>query len=276
MKTVESYNQCNLLIKDFRREHGKVATNFYFLPNELKDIIERREMKYWQNKEALLFYVEETDFSHIFYFVKGDHVPDVEKTEKTMILDLVATDIENSDAIKSEEKRWMTAGFKIYKKYVRLKYMIEKESYCNQDLMQKKDFGLSCAGHKDIDAILDLWRFNLDPYSIPLPNKQDLQRMIGTGHVYVMKQCNGLVGAAYMNTASKSCVLNHLVINPLYRRQGLGTILMDFALRRMAQEGIEKCYPWVDINNIPVYESCKKYGFQEEGLWSEQMLYIHK
>ena len=69
MKTVESYNQCNLLIKDFRREHGKVATNFYFLPNELKDIIERREMKYWQNKEALLFYVEETDFSHIFYFV---------------------------------------------------------------------------------------------------------------------------------------------------------------------------------------------------------------
>lgn len=271
MKRIESYSLCNLLIKDFKKEYGKAVTNFFFLPNELKETLERKEMTYWQDKEVLIFYIEETDFSHIFYFAKGDKVPDLEKTGKTMILDLVARDIDNSKEIKLEEKRWIAAGFEIYKKYARLKYTIVKEFYQNLNFIQNEDFDLSCADYQDIDAILDLWRANLDKYSTPLPNKRDMEQMMDTGHVYVIKQRNAVVGAVYMDTASKSCILNHLAVNPSYRRQGFGTVLMNYALRGMALEGIEKCCLWVDIHNIPAYESYKKYGFQEDGLWSKQM-----
>lgn len=271
MEKIESYNQCNLLIKAFRKGSGRVTANFFFLPKELQDIIEKREMKYQESKETLIFCIEENDFSHIFYFAKGKETPVIENAGKVMILDLVSRDIENSKEIKLEEERWQAAGFREYKRYVRLKMNIEKASYINRDFSHSKNYELSCAEHKDMDAVLALWRMNLDKYSTPLPKDEEMGQIADSGHVYVVRQRDIVVGAVYMDAASKSCVLNHLAVHPSHRRQGLGTRLMDYALRGMALEGIEKCHLWVDVHNMPAYESYKKYGFEEDGLWSKQL-----
>ena len=76
-----------------------------------------------------------------------------------------------------------------------------------------------------------------------------------------------------MDAASKSCVLKHLSIGRDYRRQGFGSFLMDYALKAMVEEGIEKCILWVDIDNTPAYENYVKYGFEQDGLWSRQMIW---
>lgn len=271
MKKIESYDQCNLLIKNFRKAGGKIVTNFFFLPKELKDLIEQKEVRYQQNDGALIFSVEENDFSHIFYFVRDDLVPDVEKTDKEMILDLVARQGKNSKELKSEKERWQTVGFRVYKSYIRMKYGIDNPFFAGIDFGLKKGCDFSNARQGDIDAVLDLWKMNLDRYSTPLPYFEDMKRIIESGHVYVVRQRGSVVGAVYMNTASKSCVLQHLAVAPECRRQGLGTALMNYALKGMAQEGIETCYLWVDIHNVPAYESYRKYGFEEDGLRSEQL-----
>lgn len=272
MKKVESYEQCNLLIKNFKKANNKLITNFFFMPKELKAIIASREILYQESKEALIFCIEEKDFSHIFYFVKEESHFELENTGKIMILDLIARNMGDSKEIKQEERIWQSVGFREYKQYIRLWYHIEKEFYEKIDFARYKDFNLSYAELMDMNAVSDLWEASLDRYSSPLPNDTDMKQLIKSGHVYVAKQ-NGIVtGAVYMDAASKSCILKHLAVKLSCRRQGLGTALMNYALKAMALENIERCCLWVDINNTPAYESYKKYGFEEDGLWSKQLM----
>lgn len=72
-------------------------------------------------------------------------------------------------------------------------------------------------------------------------------------------------GAVYMDTVSKSCILKHLTVSSPCRRQGLGTALINYALKAMALEHIERCYLWVDVNNMPAYESYKNMGLRKTG-----------
>ena len=126
MKKVESYEQCNLLIKNFKKEHNKLITNFFFMPKELKELIASKEIFYHESKDALIFSIEEKDFSHIFYFVKEKPFLGLESTGKTMILDLIARKTGDSMEIEisQEEEIWQSAGFKEYKQYIRLQYHI--------------------------------------------------------------------------------------------------------------------------------------------------------
>ena len=156
--------------------------------------------------------------------------------------------------------------------YIRLQYHIEKDFYEKMEFDWHKDYHLSCAGLMDGNAVLNLWEAGLDRYSSPLPDETDMEQLIKSGHVYVAKQEETVIGAVYMDTASKSCILKHLTVSFLCRRQGLGTALMNYALKAMALEHIERCYLWVDVNNMPAYESYKKYGFKEDGLWSKQLM----
>lgn len=271
MNIIGSFEQCNLLIKDFKKANGKTVTNFFFLPKELKSLIEQKEVQFQQNGGTLIFSVEEQDFSHIYYFVCEGQTPEIRKTDKVMILDLVARKGQNSDEIKSEGKRWQAVGFQAYKSYVRMKYGIDKKTYKGIRFELDNKCFFSRARQEDINAVSDLWNMNLDRYSTPLPSAGDMKQIVESGHVFVVRQSDSVVGAVYMNAASKSCVLQHLAVAPRCRRQGLGSVLMGYALNAMAQEGIETCYLWVDVHNVPAYESYKKYGFEEDGLWSEQL-----
>lgn len=274
MKKIVSYEQCNLLIKNFKKDHNKLITNFFFMPKELKELIVSKEIFYQESKDALILSIDEKDFSHIFYFVEEKPFLELEKTGKIMILDLIArkTSASMEIEISQEEKIWQSVGFKEYKQYIRLLYHIEKDFYEKMEFDWHKDYHLSCAELMDRNAVLRLWEAGLDRYSSPLPAETDMEQLIKSGHVYVAKQEGDVTGAVYMDTASKSCILKHLTVSSSCRRQGLGTALMNYALKVMALEHIERCYLWVDVNNMPAYESYKKYGFKEDGLWSKQLM----
>lgn len=272
MKKIESYEQCNLLIKNFKKNHGRLISNFFFLPKELKAVIADKEILYREREDSLVFCIEEEDFSHIFYFAEENACPELENTGKRMILDLIARKTSVPTETSREEKLWQSAGFGEYKQYIRLRYDIEKEFYAKMNAGQHKDYILSSAEPIDGNAVLNLWRTVLDRYSSPLPGDADMERVIKSGHVYAAKKNDIVIGAVYMETASKSCVLKHLAVDSSCRRQGLGTALINCALKAMASEHIERCFLWVDVNNTPAYESYKKYGFEEEGLWSKQLI----
>ena len=272
MEKIESYEQCNLLIKNFKKNNNKTITNFFFLPKELKALIASKEIFYQENKEALIFCIEEKDFSHIFYFVNEKSFFELENTEKIMIIDLIARKICVSKEIELEEKIWRSVGFKEYKQYIRLWYHLEKDFYEKIESDRHRDYQLTYAELMDRNAVLDIWETNLDKYSSPLPNDTDMEHLLKSGHIFVAKREGIVKGAVYMDVASKSCILKHLVVIPSCRRQGLSTALMNYALKAMVLEHIERCYLWVDINNTPAYENYKKYGFEEDGLWSKQLM----
>lgn len=272
MNRIETYEQCNFIIQNFKKDTKKIITNFFFLPKELKQIIATREIRYQESKDTLIICVEEIDFSHIYFFKLDESVPVIEDTGKVMIVDFVVRSGINLEKIELEKKKWFAANFKEYKQYIRLKYILEKPSCSHLDFLKTNSWCLSHANTNNTNDILDIWMENLDKYSTPLPSTEELVQLIESGYIYIISDNNIVVGAVYMNMASKVCILKHLTVCASYRRQGLGTALMDYALGEMKRKGIEKCFLWVDVNNIPAYESYKKYGFIEEGLWSIQLI----
>lgn len=272
MKKIETYEQCNFIIQKFKNGRKKIFTNFFFMPKELKEVIATRNVQYQENEDALIICIEEIDFSHLYYFMLAKSVPIIEDTDKTIITDLVVRSGTTLEKITLEQEKWFAVNFKKYKQYIRLKYTLKKSDCCYINFTEQNLWRLSCAHTRDANDILDIWRTNLDKYSTPLPSVEELFQLIKLGHVYVASRDNAVIGAVYMEIALKKCTLKHLTVCANYRRQGLGTALMNYALGEMAQEGIEKCFLWVDVNNTAAYKSYKKYGFIEEGLRSIQLM----
>lgn len=267
MDRIETYEQCIDVIKQFRENASHVKTNFYMLPDEMKKMIISRTIYYQMSHDLLVFYIEESDYLHVYYWITDRTFPIINNGGKTMVLDLVARDMEND-----EEQRWKKAGFESYKLYSRMKNDLTVWHGRGVGVWHGDTYLISSASVTDIKGIAVLWRACLDCYSTPLPTLAEVEQLAATQHIYCMRQEQKMIAAVYMEVASKSCILKHLSVDPLYRRQGLGSALMNYALNKMVEEGIKNCVLWVDIENIPAYENYVKSGFKQDGLWSRQMI----
>ena len=267
MNRIETYEQCIDVIKHFKEKAGHVKTNFYMLPDEMKKMINSRSIYYQMSHDLLLFYIEESDYLHVYYWAADRTIPIIKDAGKVMVLDLVARDIENQ-----EEQRWKKAGFESYKLYSRMKYDLGSWNGKGVGAWRDDTYLISSANINDIKGIASLWRVCLDCYSTSLPTLAEMEQLVAAQHIYCISQEQKIIGAVYMEVASKTCMLKHLSVDSLYRRQGLGSVLMNYALKKMVEEGVKNCVLWVDIENIPAYENYVKYGFKQDGLWSRQMI----
>lgn len=263
MNRIVTYEQCIDVINHFKANASHLKTNFYMLPDELKKVISSRVIYYQMSCDLLILYIEESDYLRVYYWTTDRTFPVINVFGKVMILDLVARNRENK-----EEQRWEKAGFEPYKLYTRMKYDLTDF----RGKSESAQYDVFPASATDIKGVVGLWKRCLDCYSTSFPTMDEMERLVKSQHIYCIRQEQDLLGAVYMDVASKSCVLKHLAIDSFYRRQGLGSALMNYALKKMMEEGMQKCVLWVDIENIPAYENYVKYGFMQDGLWSRQMI----
>lgn len=273
MDRVESYEQCTDLIREFKKGCKKTVTNFFFLPRELKTMIDRDNVYVQISENALVFFMDEREYSYIYYFLEEGTSFVIADTKKPLLLDFVARKSEYEKAEVAEKKRWQSSGFVFYKEYVRMQCSLGVDGYAaRRDDLQCSGCELLCAGSEDAEAITALWRENLDQFSVPLPQKDEVLQMIGSQHVYCMKKAGEVAGAVYMDVTAGRCILKHLAVWPAFRRQGVGRAIMDYALRKMAEENVHVCSLWVAADNIAAHENYRKYGFLEEDKKSGRLI----
>lgn len=272
MEKIDSYEQCNSLIQDFRNRCNKSVTNFYLLSTEIQETINNNEVWYLSDKDLLVIGIDEEEYSRIYYFASKEVVPILENIGKTMILDLVTRDIDHDKKVNEEVERWRKSGFEEYKIYTRMRYDLRELDHTDEVNVSDISYDLSCAEHEDAEDLLRLWKESLDKYSTPLPSVEQMQRLIESNHVYCIRMKDKIAGAVYMNVTETMCALEHLAINPDFRRQGLGTALMDYALRSISRENVDICCLWVDVDNVPACDSYKKYGFINDRIWSRRLI----
>lgn len=272
MDRIESYEQCAALIRDFKRSCDRTVTNFYFLPGELKEIIGRERIRFRLSSDTLIFYVEEQAYCCVYYFLAEKAIPVLPKMGKPVILDFVARGEAYTKAEGQERERWHDSGFEPYKVYVRMQYPVSLEEARTEGALQRIGYTCSCAEDGDAGEIAGLWQESLDRFSTPLPDAEEVRRMIRSRHVYCMKTEGEIAGAVYMDVAADTCVLKHLAVASIFRGQGLGMVIMDHALRSMARENVRLCRLWVAHDNTAAYRSYIGYGFQEDGLKSGRLI----
>lgn len=273
---IETFEQYRTMTKEFRRAAEKVTGNCYFMPAEVKKYTEEGKLFYERQEGMLLFYVDEETYFHVYYYLDEKACPRFCRQDKTAILDFVCRK-DKLEEIRKEEEKWRRAGFSLYKEYVRMCYKPEegKRSLPDADCVKAEPFAryrFEKGNASYHEQILRLWEKNLDLLSTPLPKSGALCEMLEEGHVYYILDGEKVVGALYLDVTGKACLLQHIVIDPAYRKQGLGVCLLNYAFSCVKGE-VAVCNLWVDVENLPAYNMYRKYGFVEEGLLSKQYLY---
>lgn len=104
----------------------------------------------------------------------------------------------------------------------------------------------------DIPAALLLWQglpgIGLRDADSPQALAKYLIRNPGCSFVAVL-QSGKLVGVSLAGHDGHRGYLHHVAVDPEYRKQGLGRLLVDACLTALKAEGIEKVHLWVKADN---------------------------
>lgn len=121
---------------------------------------------------------------------------------------------------------------------------------------------------KDLDVIATLEKSIFDnPYS-----NEQISKDISCGNVRVIEHDGFVVGYITYTHVADEAEIERIAVNSLYRKMGLGTILVMHALQELKEYGVCKVFLEVKKQNTPARQLYLKCGFKPI---SERKKYYH-
>lgn len=275
MMKVESFDQYSHLIKEFQRQYGKSDTNCFFMAKEIDEYIGKEKLSYAESNGGLYFFVDEEEYTRLYFFLEKHSLPEKIKPEKTCILDFVYRNGRKPSDLEDLLAKWRTVGYKDYHLYQRmtLRKTDLYDNFSNSTLPEKK-FTFQNGDLNLADDILELWKTGLDERSTPLPDKRELINKIENREVFCITSITGeLCAAIQFLFNGATCLLQHLAVSEAFKRKGLGESLFMYAIDTAFEKGVKVCNLWVDVENTPAISLYRKCGYKEDGMVSKQFIY---
>lgn len=268
MEKIHNFPQLNQLIKDKKALYGRLLSNSFLMPNEIKEYIKRQKLYVQEIKEGLLIFCDEEDYYHVYFYATLKETIEFPQISKPCIMNFTFKGDE-SQMLLHMKAFWCGVGFKPYKQYQRMRHDRGKKSICNLP----SGYCIRKANNNDLHDIKKLWEITLDIYSTPLPDYFQLCAMIENDQIKcVVDADDKICGAAEVRITGNTCLIEHIVIDSSYRKIGLGECLLETIVKRLQKLEVVNKLLWVDIQNkaaIALYEKC---GFIQDGMKSNQIL----
>lgn len=124
----------------------------------------------------------------------------------------------------------------------------------------------------DLPEVIDLWSHTEGVGLNESDSRAALSAFLGRnpGMSRVARDGDTIVAALLCGHDGRRGFLYHLAVKPVYRRQGLGTALVEQCLAALAEQGIQKCNALVYTHNAEAQRFWRHLGFSERedlGLW---------
>lgn len=270
MEKVESYQAFGKKVKEFRK-NGKIQSNCYFLPDEVRKMTEKGTLYLEESEECLLFFVKETNCYRLYYYLREGGIPELEKKDLPVFLDFVYRN-EAEEREDSLIALWEKQGFLVYKKYRRMECLAENFiSPSDKEEMQKK-YPLEKLKPENYEECIALWKRCLDEYSTILPDKEEFTHACEKGQIMGVILPDGSVGAVNRGIfKGRTAFMQHLSVSPALRGIGMGRTLSFASIAMMFTDlGAEKVNFWVDEKNGHAIEIYERMGFTYDGMVSGQ------
>lgn len=274
MVKVDTPARFSTLVNEFKKTHQTVQSNCFFLPSEVTEMTNKQKLCAQQQKDGLIFFVEEDACSRLYYFLDEKAKPVMPAWNKPVLLDYVFRGEENTALEAAGCAKWQTIGFTPYKRYNRMECTRESFSPPAHYREKQSDFQITDLEPKDFKEVSKLWKSSLDVYSTFLPDESEYTEACEKGEIIGVRLEDGTPGA--VNRAIKKgrlSFLQHLAVSPKLRGRGMGKALfsatVDFVLDRHQAERVNF---WVDEENTRAVEMYKKAGFANDGMISRQYI----
>ena len=274
MERVESAKQFGNLVKEFKRNNKPVQSNCFFLPAEVESMVRRGVLSFVQSEEGLYFHVKETGCYRLYYYLRSDSLPTVQKHECSTILDYVFRGEEEKELSKAGSEKWEEMGYRPYKRYRRME-CLRSNFIPASDLAEKMEkYPVVPMSLEDYPTIVRLWEESLDGYSTPLPDETEFAEECAEGNVRGIRLADGSAGAVEIYVRrGRTGFFQHLAVDPQFRGLGMGRTLHSAAIKAaFSGEDVDKVNLWVDEKNVRAIDIYQKAGFVFDGLISRQFI----
>jgi N-acetylglutamate synthase len=103
----------------------------------------------------------------------------------------------------------------------------------------------------DYNAVIDLWKNTESMSQTSADEPEPFSRFLenNSAYCFVAESNGNIIGTVLCGTDERRGYLYHLAVLPEYRRQGLGSLLVNKSLAALQSRGIEKCHLFVYENN---------------------------
>ncbi len=99
--------------------------------------------------------------------------------------------------------------------------------------------------------------------------KQKLETKIPCGSIIVAEENEKIVGAVFFTWDNWDSSIYRLAVKPENRKQGIGTLLLEEAERRLRQHGADVSSLRTDADNEEIQEFFRKRGYRNVGKYAD-------
>jgi ribosomal protein S18 acetylase RimI-like enzyme len=118
---------------------------------------------------------------------------------------------------------------------------------------------------EDYDSVIDLWKGMKGIGLSEADSRKNIETFLSKnpGMSFVAAENGALVGAVLCGQDGRRGFLYHLAVSPKKRRAGVGAMLVNGCLERLAGLGLRKCHIFVMADNEEGKRFWRKTGWQE-------------
>jgi Sortase and related acyltransferases len=171
----------------------------------------------------------------------------------------VCTDLPGRIGSKNtSEDIFLNCGFKKTGQFLRLRI---DATVCDfSDCIGEFEYANEC----DAEEILQLWKNHLQRGNM-IPNSFELIHDIAEKRILCIRIGSILASVLRVDLDDKTALIELVVTNPAFRRQGYGKKLLKEAIRFSVNQGFRNCVAWVEQKNSASLGMFETVGFCPDG-----------
>lgn len=268
IQKVNSFEQYNQILLDFKRGRTRCETNKMMMREELEEMIDSGKLYYHLTDCTLWFLSDEDYFYSAHLYVPQDAPIQMAAQDKDVLVELMGSSNRYNEHM---DRRLITAGFKRHDKYIEHGALFDdiiddvRKQCRNTDVyLNRHEYVCRVATKNDYSEIRKLWmeKIGKESYHITAFTDLELETMERCGRWIVICDKNGKIQAVESyKRRNKTCYFNLMAANIL----SLGGCLDQKIKLQAYQEGCIKGYGWSKEDNSSTGSLSENTGFSETG-----------
>ncbi len=263
MEQIKSFEQYRELAAEARRLPN-LCTNWYFLPEAVREKIERGILYLEKVSGGILLLEKEPEFLRCYFFLNSAAPSERIKLPAPGVAELVYQN-KMTPAQETQAALLKGMGFSLGRESGRLS--------CPESEALEEECGSVkvASSESDIPAICRLIRSTFDPRYAFISDEKQTALDLHAGNIFQIREGETLAGVLYSECAKGVASIRQLAVDESCRGRGLGRQLISF-YHKQYRGKVRTFAHWVDLNNAPAIRLYRKMGYSPDGRHADEYI----
>lgn len=243
-------------VTDLAKEKGSRLSNCVLLAENVRQKILQHELFYVKQNNNILILDDQGKFYRCYYYLNQNDNYGVLSFDKPVVIELPYTKRLNEKQ-KLQVKLIQSMGFYLGRK--------SGTMFClPQNIIQHENGNkviCTFANEDDLKEVDILLRTYFNPLFSFLPTEEELINSIIDKRVFIVRDGNKIAALLISGIEKQYVSIKQLVVDKIYRRQGLGKALIDAYHANYVNE-VALFQHWVDMSNKVAIGMYRDFGYE--------------